>query len=241
VLGMVGSLHCVGMCGPIALALPSRGGGVGSRIISSVVYNIGRVTTYTTMGAIIGIAGGRLLAVSLQQHLSIFFGLILLLFVFKPAWLERQVTKLPIVGDGVLIIRKSIGSLFRQPSLRSLLLIGVLNGLLPCGFVYVAWAGALTSGSIAKGAAFMALFGLGTFPALWAVAFGGSIFSGNVRLTINKVTPFIVGIMALLFVLRGLNLDIPFVSPKIDFDNSSSTHCGAETTTSKSDVYDYRN
>ncbi|MGV9012335.1 MAG: sulfite exporter TauE/SafE family protein [Flavobacteriales bacterium] len=89
----------------------------------------------------------------------------------------------------------------------------MLNGLLPCGLVYIALAAALMQDGPLASAAFMVAFGLGTWPALIAVRLGGSMIPNGKRALFRRFQPYLVAAMGLLFVLRGSGLGIPYVSP----------------------------
>ncbi len=103
--------------------------------------------------------------------------------------------------------------MFAIRSFQSLFFIGMLNGLLPCGLVYMAIAGAIGTGGVAEGSLYMILFGLGTIPMLLSISLAGNIMSIAVRKRINKLIPVLVVIVGVLFILRGLSLGIPYLSP----------------------------
>jgi uncharacterized protein len=103
----------------------------------------------------------------------------------------------------------------RQRSFRSLALLGMLNGLLPCGLVYVALAGAVAQGRFLAGITFMALFGLGTLPTMLAIGLSGKVFPVAWRMNLRGAIPFAVCTLAVLLILRGLALGIPYISPAL--------------------------
>jgi len=212
VLGLMGSFHCVGMCGPIAIALPLGGRSAGSRFAGAFLYNIGRTITYGVLGALFGIVGAGLSLAGLQKWVSIIMGSIMVISVIFPSLGHKINT-----GGGMFSfmnsVKNSLGKLFRQSSNSSLFLIGLLNGLLPCGLVYMALAGALATGSMSGSVIFMILFGLGTIPMLFAVSMLGSLAGRKLKHWINKAIPVVVLIIGLLFILRGLELGIKYLSP----------------------------
>lgn len=214
-LGLMGSLHCVGMCGPLALALPrapsSRLAFLGGRIL----YNSGRVVTYAAMGAIFGILGQSLLLAGWQRGLSIAAGLLILAYLAAP-WLSRGRWNIEAVALRALApIQRTLGQRLRQPGHGSLFTVGLLNGLLPCGLVYVALAGAAATGDAIGGARFMALFGIGTIPMMLGVSLAGPSLHGALRGKFQRVVPLALGTLAVLFILRGMELGIPYVSPNL--------------------------
>ena len=213
VLGLMGSFHCAGMCGPIALALPLHGNTVPLKIFGGTLYNVGRTITYGLMGAIFGLLGQGIQMIGFQQKVSVIMGAIMIISVLFPALFKNQYRMDKSMFSLVGKLKKSIGQLFAIRSFSSLFFIGMLNGLLPCGLVYMAIAGAIGTGGIAEGSLYMILFGLGTIPMLLTISLAGNILSHAVRNKINKLIPVLVVVVGILFVLRGLSLGIPYLSP----------------------------
>ena len=110
-------------------------------------------------------------------------------------------------------IKQKLGSQFKNKSYKSLYTIGLLNGFLPCGMVYVALFGAIAMQSATLGVVYMVLFGLGTVPMMSFVVYIQSYLTLNFRNKIQKVIPYVGVLIGILFVLRGLGLGIPYVSP----------------------------
>jgi sulfite exporter TauE/SafE len=224
VLGAMGSTHCLGMCGPIALSLPPIKDTAFSRFFGTLLYNFGRVLTYSLIGIMVGSIGETFVMAGWQQGLSIVLGTILLLFILVPHAANFFHTE-HFSLRWLKWIRNSIGKLFQQRTYASVFFIGLLNGLLPCGLVYIAVAGAIASGSTLNGAVFMAFFGLGTLPMMWAIGFMGGMVSISLRKTLRKAYPFIVVLMGCLLILRGLELNIPFISPGKTVSSSALIMC----------------
>ncbi len=209
-LGIMGSLHCAGMCGPIALSLPLYGKGITTKIAGGVMYNIGRTITYGIMGAIFGMIGQGLSMVGFQQWISVVMGALMIVSVILPSLFKNiNGGKIPVAG----LVRKGIQKLFVKKSFGRLFFIGLLNGLLPCGLVYLAIAGAIGTGDIITGTLFMILFGLGTLPLMLGISLLGNMVSLKIRKKINKATPILVVVIGIIFILRGLSLGIPYLSP----------------------------
>lgn len=226
-LGFLGSFHCVGMCGPIALALPVVGRSPLSRVLGVVLYNSGRSITYAVLGLLFGLLGKAFILSGYQQTLSIVLGVFILLVLVTPAQFASRIPLLKAVTPAVAALKQKRGALFHQRSYESLLAIGVLNGLLPCGLVYTAVAGAIAAGSATSGSLFMLLFGLGTIPAMMAVSFAGQYIKLEWRNKMRSVVPVFVGLMAVVLILRGMNLGIPYISPqmsKTDYTKHSCCH-----------------
>lgn len=212
VMGGAGSLHCIGMCGPLALSLPISNSNHKARFAGSLLYNLGRIITYGCIGALLGMLGSSFKMLGMQQALSIALGIIILLFLLWPktflftkadAGIQKWFAK----------IRQQLGALFKQQKYSSLLWIGILNGLLPCGLVYMAASVALASASVWASALYMMVFGLGTLPLMWSLSFFGSFISVNTRATIRKAYPYMMALVACLLIIRGLGLGIPYLSP----------------------------
>ncbi len=212
-IGLVGSLHCIGMCGPIAVALPLGNKGWGYRLIGGITYNVGRIISYAALGAVFGLLGQGIEMAGLQKWASILIGAVMVLSVLFPALFKGKI-KLEQVFFGYA--GRMIGKfrkLFKISSIPSLFSIGILNGLLPCGLVYVAIAGAINTNSLVDGILFMILFGLGTIPVMLAIPLLGNMVGMKVRKKFSGVLNVFIVILGILFILRGLSLGIPYISP----------------------------
>ncbi len=212
-VGLLGSFHCVGMCGAIAFSLPLKEQNWLTRLWGGVLYNLGRISTYGFIGAFFGLLGQGFSLAGFQRAVSIFLGVALLFALLFPKLIQRQKEKSNRFAAFQFWLRSRMGLLFKTQSNFALIGIGMLNGLLPCGLVYVAVAGALATANIWTGVAYMLFFGLGTIPMMLLASQFRGFISLRIRNNIRKALPFFVAIMAILFILRGLNLGIPYVSP----------------------------
>lgn len=221
-IGFIGSFHCIGMCGPIALSLPYQDVSKSKTAANVLLYNGGRVLTYSFIGLIFGLIGQGIALAGFQQWLSIGLGVLMLLAAFSVINFEKQLVKIPFLDNGFKKVRFYLSRLLAQKSQkkRTLFLVGVLNGFLPCGLVYLAIVGAIGTGSILGGSLYMAIFGIGTVPMMLSVALVGNLVSLKFRKNIQKIIPYMLGIMAVLFILRGMNLGIPYISPELIQDSS---------------------
>ncbi len=212
-IGLVGSMHCIGMCGPIAIALPLGRKSWFRRTLGGLTYNTGRIFTYGMLGALFGLLGKGIELAGLQRWASIGIGAVMILSVLFPVLFKGKI-KLEqfLFGYAGKMVGK-FRKLFTINSFPSLLLIGLLNGLLPCGLVYVAVAGALNTNDIAGGVLFMIVFGLGTLPVMLAIPLLGNLIGAKFRRRYQHVLSSLVVILGVLFVLRGLSLGIPYLSP----------------------------
>jgi len=206
-LGLLGSLHCAAMCGPLQIALPLPPHGVGRAVTGRLIYQLGRLLTYCLLGVVAGLAGKSIFLAGLQRWLSIALGLAVLagFFLSKKLAVSAPVVRL------VFRLKTAMSAQLQRRTFRSLALLGALNGLLPCGLVYVALAGAVSRGSLAAGVLFMALFGLGTMPTMLA----GRILPLSFRSKLRAAIPVGVCLLAMLLILRGLALGIPYLSPDL--------------------------
>lgn len=214
-LGLAGSLHCVGMCGPIALALPRAPGGRATHLAGRVTYNLGRAVTYAAMGAIFGLLGQSLLLAGWQRALSLGIGCAILAYVLLRVFGRGRWNPEALLVYAIAPVQTALARLLHRPGFGSMGLIGLLNGLLPCGLVYVALAGAAATGTAARGAAFMAVFGLGTLPLMFGISLAGPSLQAALRGRMQRAIPLALSVLAALFILRGLELGIPYVSPDL--------------------------
>lgn len=214
-IGLVGSFHCIGMCGPIAIALPVNEKGTWRFYLGRVLYNAGRTATYAFFGAMMGVIGQRFFIAGFQQEVSIVVGGVMMLSAVAPGLAHKFFGRVTIAQTITARLKQLFSAAFRKRTVLSLFVVGVVNGFLPCGLVYMAMAGAATTGSIGGGALFMAGFGLGTIPVMLGVSVAGSFLSLGVRHKLSRMTPVFVFVLGLILLLRGLNLGIPMVSPKI--------------------------
>ena len=157
VLGLLGSLHCLGMCGPIAFMLPLDKRSNSKKIFQLSLYHLGRIFSYTLMGLAFGLVGKGLQLFGFQQKLSIVIGVVMILLVLVPS---RYISKFSIAKPIYGIIGKvkaRLGNELKKRTPDTFLTIGVLNGFLPCGLVYMALLGAIAMGNALSGSLYMAL------------------------------------------------------------------------------------
>jgi sulfite exporter TauE/SafE len=214
-IGLFGSFHCIGMCGPIALALPVAQGNKAGLVVGRVLYNVGRAITYAAIGIVFGLVGQSLSLAGFQQSVSIIAGVLILLMVLLPTKFSQRLYLLKPAYGFTSFLKKKFGVLLKKKSMAAVFSIGLLNGFLPCGLVYVAVAGAIASGTYLDGALYMFVFGIGTLPVMLTVSLAGNFIGISVRKRINKLIPVFMIVLAFLFILRGMNLGIPYVSPQI--------------------------
>jgi sulfite exporter TauE/SafE len=209
-IGLFGSVHCIGMCGPLAFAVPTVNDKWWLVVTDKVIYNFGRIISYSFLGLVIGLIGKQLWLSGLQQGVSLASGLLIMM-----AGISRFM-KIRMKGNKTV-------SFLLSPVARLLnyalehhaghLMVGLLNGFLPCGFVYLALVGAINTPSPLASAQFMFWFGLGTFPLMLLAMVSSGFIGPVVRRRINKVMPYLMVCLGFWFILRGMNLNIPYLSP----------------------------
>ena len=220
VMGFVGSFHCLGMCGPIAMALPMGHRNNTSRLLGGVIYNLGRVFTYSFLGLLLGFAGDFLISTKIQSIVSVVFGALIVFYLLLPS---KTKASLKITPSQTLLVRlrKQIAKFLYIENNSSLFGIGMLNGLLPCGMIYLALTSSFLAGSAVKGSLFMFSFGLGTFPTMLAAVFFGSFLNRQIRSKLRRLVPIFLFFMAALLIVRGMNLGIPYLSPSLPMHAST--------------------
>ncbi len=204
VLGFMGSFHCVGMCGPIAMSIPRSSSNFLSLTGSALLYNSGRVLTYSVFGLIFGFLGTGITIGGFQGTLSIILGAGIILGVIFSKFFKNRATKL--IQKPTAWVTSMYGKLLRIESKTTLFGLGVLNGLLPCAFIYSGLAAAVLTNSPTHSAAYMALFGLGTFPAMYFMYLSPKILSQDTRQMIRDFIPYFAFTFGIVLVLRGLIL-----------------------------------
>ena len=212
-LGLLGSFHCIGMCGPIAFMLPLDRSNKTKMILQTATYHFGRLYAYSLIGLLFGLLGKGLYLAGLQQNISIVIGVLMILFTVIPVTVFNRLKVTKPLYKFIGQIKKSLGLYLNKKSYKALFLTGFFNGFLPCGLVYMALLGAINTSNAIQGAFYMFLFGLGTVPMMTLAVFAGNFLKVSIRNKIQKAIPYLVVIIGLLFILRGLGLGIPYISP----------------------------
>lgn len=212
-IGLFGSFHCIGMCGPIALSLPVYGKSRAEKLFLILLYNLGRASTYAAFGALFGFMGKQFWLFGYQRFFSVLLGTSILILLFVSKFLHG---KSGMIESLLFRIKAALSSLLMSPSNPlSYYTIGLINGLLPCGLVYLAVGSAMATGNTFGGAALMFMFGLGTFPLMISLMIFGRFISLSFRNRMRKLVPVFIALTALVIMLRGMNLGIPYLSPQI--------------------------
>ncbi|MEY2739414.1 MAG: hypothetical protein RL259_1323 [Bacteroidota bacterium] len=213
IFGLISSFHCVGMCGPIAMMLPVDRTNEAKRAAQILTYHFGKLSAYGVLGLIFGLLGKSFYAAGWQQQMSIILGVLMIMVSIVPDRVVAQYNFSKPIYKIISNVKSHLGQQFKRKSYSSLFIIGLLNGFLPCGMVYVAIFGAIAMQSVSLGVVYMLLFGIGTIPMLTLVVYLSHLLSFSSRNTLQKVIPIVAIVIGMLFIIRGLGLDIPYVSP----------------------------
>ena len=213
ILGLLGSFHCVGMCGPIAFMLPVDRTNSTKKVFQIVLYHLGRLISYSLIGLVFGLLGKGIYIFGYQQQLSVVIGVLMIIAVLIPYNTFNKYNFSKPLFRLISKIKSALGKELKKKSPDTFLTIGFLNGFLPCGLVYMAVFAAIASGSMLQGILYMLAFGIGTIPLMTVTIYISRFLSGKVRNYIQRIIPIFVIIIGILFILRGLGLGIPYISP----------------------------
>jgi uncharacterized protein len=219
-MGVTGSLHCAGMCGAIMWAMPFYSFQGARKVMAFALYHVLRISAYAGMASLL-FSFHQLFRPGIQQIISVTLGIMLLIagsLSFLPGRYSGNLS-LPWAG----FVKKQLSNFVGQPHLGKIAVSGLLNGLLPCGLVYMALSASTALSSPAHVLCFMYAFGAGTVPVLALIVFlrNRAFFKWT---GMRKLAPITVFFFGLLFVLRGLNLGIPYLSPKVESSNGKIVH-----------------
>jgi sulfite exporter TauE/SafE len=213
ILGFLGSLHCVGMCGPIAFMLPVDRSNTLKKVSQIGMYHFGRLLAYSLIGFVFGLVGKSLYIFGIQQQLSIIIGLLMILVVLIPGKFIGKYNLSKPLYRLISKVKSKLGKALKKKTADTFLTIGFLNGFLPCGLVYMAVFGAIATGNLFQSCLYMLLFGLGTIPLMTTAIYLGKFLNSTIKQRIQKGIPIVVVFIGFLFILRGLGLGIPYLSP----------------------------
>lgn len=213
IFGLLGSFHCIGMCGPIAFVLPVDRDNTSRKISQIFMYHLGRLLSYGIIGLMFGLVGKSLYIFGTQQQLSIIIGVLIITLVLIPSKIFNKYNFSKPIYRIISKLKSALGQALKKKTSDTFLTIGFLNGFLPCGLVYMAVFASLTANSAFYGSLYMILFGLGTIPLMTTVIYFGKFLNSTIKQRIQKAIPVFVVIIGFLFILRGLGFGIPYISP----------------------------
>lgn len=213
IFGLISSLHCIGMCGPIAMMLPVDHKNPSKKALQILIYHLGRLTSYGILGLAFGLLGRGFYMAGIQQQLSIAVGVSIIIIAIVPEKVLAQYNFSKPVYRLITRIKSSLGTQFKRKTPDAFFSIGLFNGLLPCGLVYAALFGAIAMQNVGLSISYMVLYGLGTIPMMSAIVYVSSLLSMPFRSKLQKAVPIVTVVIGVLFVLRGMGLDIAYISP----------------------------
>ncbi len=213
IFGLLGSFHCVGMCGPIAFMLPVDRSNSLRKVTQISTYHFGRILAYSIIGLFFGLIGNSLYIFGIQQQLSIVIGVLMIIVVLIPVKTFNRYNFSKPMYRVISKIKSALGHALKKKTADTFLTIGFLNGFLPCGLVYMAVFASMATGSMFEGSLYMMLFGVGTIPLMTSAIYLGKILNTAVKHRIQKAIPVFVVVMGIWFIVRGLGLGIPYISP----------------------------
>ncbi len=226
IFGILGSFHCVGMCGPIAFMLPVSRDNAAKKFLQVLLYHTGRLLAYGLIGLAFGMLGKSLNLFGIQQYLSIAAGILMIAVIVIPSKTFGKYNFSRPMYRVVGKVKTSLGAALKKKTPDTFFTIGFLNGFLPCGLVYMAAFGAIASGNIIQGSLYMILFGAGTIPLMTTAVYFSGMLNGIMRKKVQKAIPVFVVLVGILFIIRGMGLDIPYLSPApVSEMISASTSC----------------
>jgi hypothetical protein len=212
-LGIISSLHCIGMCGPIALLLPVDRSNTSRKVLQILLYHLGRLTSYGVLGLVVGLLGRGFYLAGMQQQLSIVIGILMIAIALIPEKVFARYNFSQPVYRAIAAVKSHLGQQFKRKSSDALFTIGLLNGFLPCGMVYAALFGALAMPRLTESVGYMLLYGLGTVPLMSLVVYVQSLITVPVRQRLQQLIPVVAVGIGVLFIIRGMGLGIPYISP----------------------------
>lgn len=226
IFGLISSLHCIGMCGPIAMMLPVDHNNPTRKALQVMTYHIGRLTAYALLGLAFGMLGKGLYLAGLQQQVSIGVGIMMIVIAVVPERIFAKYNFSKPVYKLISNLKSILGKQFKKKSFDALFTIGFLNGLLPCGLVYAALFGAIAMQNVALGMTYMILYGLGTVPMMSLIVYTSGLLSMPMRNKLQKGIPVVMVCLGVLFIIRGMGLGIPFLSPTdVSLFVQENPHC----------------
>ncbi len=219
--GLVSSLHCVLMCAPLQAVVMGQWLKSGRRA-HWALYHLGRIITYAMLGLLAGLVGSALGLPHWQREFTIVAGLLLLFSYFgmKTLKWDRQLNRL--ISPWLMRLQARAK---KRKGRTWFVLSGAINGLLPCGMVYAALIPVAGAASPLQAGLAMVLFGVGTLPLLLGINLAGSQLMSRFTRHFQKLIPITVVLIATVLILRGMDLDIPFLSPAMPVESAGTEVC----------------
>jgi uncharacterized protein len=206
ILGFAGSLHCAGMCSPLAMAVTNL---KGPAFVNRILYNFGRITTYGILGLIVSSIGVALPIENFQNVLSIALGLMMIIL----AALGMTGIRIPFLTAGITTLTATLKTTFakflQRKNIFSMVLLGAINGLLPCGLTFLALSFCVTLASPLAGFFYMFAFGIGTLPVMLGLISIIGLITVRMKWNIKTVTSGLMAFSGVLLIARVFLMHIP--------------------------------
>ncbi len=205
--GMAGSVHCVAMCGPLALSLPVQVKSRQQRLFLSLLYNAGRICMYVVLGSLLALLNKAIIPWHAEGYFSMFIGVLLMGIAIAQVFFPSMLNRLFSANRWMAPVTQLMSRRFQHKGTANVFFIGLLNGLLPCGLVYLALGAALSTPSLMQSAVYMLGFGLGTLPAMWTVVFFSQQLKSLLRGKWKYLYPLVYLLTGIYLILRGLEFN----------------------------------
>jgi len=191
------------------------------QLIGVLQYNLGRIVTYGLLGLLTGFIGLSIATLGLLQWASMVIGFSMIIY----GWRKQLGKWIPKLDGFHFIPSNSMKFILKNTGRWRLVLLGALNGILPCGMVYLGLINAMLSPTPVIGMFAMIAFGVGTLPVMITIVFMANSISNQVRRRFSVAVPYVLTILGFLIVLRGANLGIPYLSPLVSQKEKQHVHC----------------
>ena len=203
ILGLLGSWHCVGMCGPIAMMVPGSKGK--NRVVAAGLYHFGKIMSYALIGSLFGLFTAFITSLKVQSWITISAGIFIGILAFAPTLLNYVERKGFKIFNGLINFKNKISKALNKNKAEYGFYIGFFNGFMPCGLVYIAAIGAMVQPSVIESVGYMVLFGLGTIPFLSLAIFTSGFIKERLRLHSSKVRTVAFIAISIFMIWKGYN------------------------------------
>lgn len=203
ILGMLGSVHCAGMCGPLSLLIPAGSVTADRRIAGLLLYNLARILVYTLLGFVTGWAGYLVSLSGAGAWLMLLAALLLLLSGVFSLFSRNLLDRIPVPDRWMQHLRHFFRPFFRQKNYWAYIGMGTFNALIPCGLLYTALLAAVAEAHPLQSAGFMLMFGLGTVPAMMSAQYLLQFIRQEWRTCLRRALPLASIVLALFMIYRS--------------------------------------
>lgn len=199
IMGFAGSLHCAGMCSPLAMTVTNMSRSV---LSNRIFYNLGRITTYGLLGATVATIGYIIPISAFQNVLSFILGITLIVL----AVIGITGVRIPLVTNALakftVLLKNGFGKFIHRKNYAALLMLGALNGFLPCGLTFLALSFCITLSAPAQGFTYMFLFGVGTLPVMLGLVSIVGLIKNKLQWNVKHLTAGLMILSGVLLIVR---------------------------------------